>query len=203
MVRSLLRVAALGAAAFALPMPASAQHFSDSYQFLHAIRESDGTKVMEMLNEPGTQIANTRDSATGETALHIVSQRSDIVYMRFLLQHNGNPNITDNEGNTPMMIAVQQGWIEGVQTLIRYQGDVNRANNRGETPLIRAVQLRNLPLVRALLDAHANPDQADVIAGRSARDYALADNRAPAIRRLMEEAPRVQTNPNVMGPQLR
>lgn len=46
--------------AAAVSIPAQAQ-FSDSYKFLEAVRKKEGDKVTEALNEPGTQIVNTKD----------------------------------------------------------------------------------------------------------------------------------------------
>ena len=63
-----------------LPLaPASAQIIPTGYKFLKAVKEKDGDKVTEALNEPGSTVINTRDITTGETALHIVTAaaRSD------------------------------------------------------------------------------------------------------------------------------
>ena len=57
----------------------------------------------------------------------------------------------------------------------------------GETPLIIAVQQREVPIVRQLLDAGANPDRTDTAAGYSARDYATRDPRAHDILQLIED----------------
>lgn len=197
---------ALGAASAATMLavaatPAAAQQFSEGYQFLEAIRKEDGTKVMEILNKPGTQIINTKDNA-GESALHIMTRKQNSVYVRFLLQRDANPNSQDREGNPPLMIAVSQNYVEGAQILLLYKANVNLRNSKGETPLIRAVQLRNLEMVRTLLDAKADPDQVDVIAGMSARDYAKADRRMPAsIVKALDEAPKVDRRGTV-GPKL-
>ncbi|MFZ5748595.1 MAG: ankyrin repeat domain-containing protein [Pseudomonadota bacterium] len=185
----------------AVATPAQAQRFSDSYQFLEAIRKTDGSKVNEILADPQNRIIDTKDRNSGEGALHIVAKRSDDVYLRFLLQKGANPNLQDDEGNTPMLLAANIGWGAGVEILITYHADVNLGNSRGETPLIRAVQTRNLDLVRILLKAGADPDRADVIAGMSARDYAKADTRSPAITKLLMEAPKVSKR-SVSGPTL-
>jgi ankyrin repeat protein len=184
-------------AAFAAAMltfaatPASAQHFSDGYEFLQAVNKEDGTKIMDILNKPGTRIIDTKDRATGETALHIMVRKGNTVFLRFLLQHDANPNSQDKDGNSPMMTAVNQGYVEGMQVMILYKGNVNLRNNSGETPLIRAVQLRNLEMVRILLDSGADPDQVDVIAGMSARDYVHADHRASStLVKALEDAPK-------------
>ncbi|HTG39850.1 ankyrin repeat domain-containing protein [Sphingomonas sp.] len=184
-----LLLGTLSVGAIALPMPASAQQFSESYKFLEAIRKEDGTKVNEILGAPGQTIINTRDRVNGEGALHIVTKRNDPVYLRFLLQKGANPNIGDSRGETPMLMAVASGFGEGIDILIRYKADVDAANSAGETPLIRAVQMRRFEMVRQLLKAGANPDKTDIVAGMSARDYAKRDARSPAIAKLLADAP--------------
>lgn len=196
--RTPLIVSTLAVALMATPV--SGQRFSDGYTFLQAVRESNGAKVTEMLNEPGSRIVDTRDDA-GEGALHIIAKRSDETYLRFLLSRNANPNLQDKRGNTPMMVAATAGFIAGVQILKRYNADPNLANSSGETPLIRAVQLRNFELAQALLAIGADPDQTDSLAGLSARDYAKQDTRSPALARLLAEAPRAQRT-RVVGPTL-
>ncbi len=177
----LIANAMLFALAFvATPPPVYAQ-FSDSYEFLKAIRERDGTEATDALNKPGGTIVNTRDSSTGETALHIVVARRDTVWINFLAQKGANPNLRDNRGQTPLMLAVMLRYVDGAEALIARGARVDEANNSGETPLIRAVQLRDLTLVRALLKAGADPRRTDSVAGLSARDYAAQDGRASAI----------------------
>lgn len=179
--------------------PAYAQRFSDSFQFLDAVRKSDGSKVMQIMTDTNGSIVNTKDRSTGEAALHIVAKNGDPVYLRYLIQKGANPNIQDAQGNSPMMIAVNNGWDEGVEILITYHANVNLGNSSGETPLIRAVQLRKKDLVVTLLAAGADPDKPDVIAGMSARDYAKRDTRSPAITKLLTDAPKAGKS-NVSGP---
>jgi len=197
-----LMPAAMAASLIFAAAPASAQNFSDGYRFLDAVRKSDGATVTEYLNRPGPSLVNTRDASSGEAALHIVTQRADPMYLRFLLQQGANPDIRDRDGNSPMMIAATLGWVEGVEVLLTYGADVNLANDRGETPLIRAVQNRNVALVRKLLESKADPDQADLLAGMSARDYAARDRRSTTIQRLLADAPKVDRQ-RASGPTLR
>jgi ankyrin repeat protein len=180
--------------------PAYAQQFSDSYQFLEAVRKGDGTKVMKLVTDTNGGIVNAK-SDSGEAALHIIARNGDAVYLRYLIQKGANPNIQDAAGNSPMMIAVNSGFEDGVRILITYRANVNLPNNSGETPLIRAVQLRKRDLVVTLLAAGADPDRADVLAGLSARDYARTDTRSPAIAKLLADAPKA-TRSNVAGPKL-
>ncbi|MFV0624182.1 ankyrin repeat domain-containing protein [Sphingomonas sp. ac-8] len=191
----------LAALLVASPTIVSAQQRSQSYEFLEAVRKGEGDKVTDILNQPGQSLINTKDRSTGDGALHIVTQRNDAVYLRFLLAKGADPNVQDANGNTPAMLAVEKSFTEGLDSLIRYKANLNLANASGETPLIRAVQLRRIDLVRTLLAGGANPDQADVMAGMSARDYARRDTRTPALLKVMDEAPKAK-KPVVAGPRL-
>lgn len=182
------------------PIAVHAQ-FSDSYNFLKAVRDRDGTKATEMASKPGTVIIDTRDDKNGETALHIVTKGRDLVWMNFLLARNARPDIRDNQGNTALMAATQLGFVEGAQLLITNKATVDLANSSGETPLIRAVQLRNSAMVQLLMGAGANPAKADTLAGLSARDYALRDRRAAAILKIIDETKPVKAA-KVAGPKL-
>lgn len=174
MTRSLFHKSAL-AAAFSLavvaaPLAAQAM-FSDGYEFLKAVRDREGDKVLEALNEPGSTLIGARDRTSGETALHIVTQRRDLQWIRFLVQRGANPNAEDKKGVTPLTIASNLGFVEGVEALLDAGARVDEPNAAGETPLISAVHRRDVALVRLLLAHGARPDRNDN-SGRSARDYA-------------------------------
>jgi uncharacterized protein len=172
--RPVAALAILLAAATAIPAQAQ---FSDSYKFLEAVRKKEGDKVTEALNEPGTQIINTKDFNSGQTALHIVTARRDLTWVQFLLAKGANVNARDNRGVTPLVLASEMGFLEGVDELIKSGARIDEANNTGETPLISAVHRKDLALVRMLIKAGANPDRPDN-SGRSARDYAVLDKGA-------------------------
>lgn len=177
------------ATTLALLTPVAAQaQFSDNYNFLKAVKDRDGTKVTDLIQKPGSTVINSRDVTSGENALHIVVARRDATWLTFLLSKGANPNLTDNDGNTPLMDAVQGRFEEGVRTLLAYKAQVDKANGSGETPLIRAVQLRDVVLVRLLVAQNANPDKRDSIAGMSARDYAARDNRTPGLAEALDAA---------------
>lgn len=186
---------------FSAAVPAAAQQQSQGYKFLEAVRKEKGDDVVKMLDEPGQRIVNARDVTTGEGALHIVVKRGDATYLRFLLARGADPNMRDGRGDTPLLLAVQYGQGDLVEVLTAAKANPNLGNGGGETPLIRAVQKRDLALVRTLLAAGANPDQTDNVAGMSARDYAHADSRAPAIAKLIDEKPK-RAPRAVAGPRL-
>jgi ankyrin repeat protein len=177
-----------------LSTPVAAQ-FSDSYNFLKAVKDRKGEEAEKFLAEPGTVIINTKDSTSGETALHIVVQRRDSTWLGYLLQKGANPNLSDKKGITPLMLATQLGYVDGIDWLVRKNAQVDQTNRAGETALILAVQLRNSEAVRALLKAGANPDKKDSRAGYSARDYAKQDARASAIASIIENHGKTAASP--------
>ncbi|ALR19544.1 MULTISPECIES: ankyrin repeat domain-containing protein [Sphingobium] len=194
------------ALALAMLSPTAAQaQFSDAYNFLKAVKDVDGQKAMDLMQKPGSTIVNSRDVTTGETALHLVVARRDNTWLSFLLSKDANPNLTDNQGNTPLMDAVQARFEEGVRTLLSFGAQVDKTNSSGETPLIRAVQLRDVALVRLLVAQGANPDRRDTLAGMSARDYAKRDGRTPGLVEALDSAKPKSTAPSgpVQGPVFR
>lgn len=170
----LFKVLFMTAAAAAMALvaaPASAQKMSEGFEFLKAVKDRDGNKVTAALDKPGSTVVNTRDLASGESALHLVVQRRDAVWLRFLLGRGANPNLADKNGVTALQLASALGWSDGVEILVGNGASVDVSNAAGETPLISAIHRRDVVLVRALLKAGANPDRSDN-SGRTARDYA-------------------------------
>lgn len=163
-------LAALAGSLVAGPLHAQMQR--DGYKFLEAVKDRDGTEVTQMIEEPGSVLINTRDITSGETALHIVAQRRDAVWLRFLLAKGANPNIADKNGTTPLQLAAQLGFAEGVEILADRGAAVDVPDSTGETPLISAVHRRDSGLVKLLIEKGASADRADN-SGRTARDYAV------------------------------
>lgn len=181
------RLAVILAAVIAFAgVPATAQ-FNDGYNFLKAVRERDGTKATEFLNEPGSTLVNTSDQTTGETALHIVIRRRDETWTKFLLDRGANPNKADRRGVTPLAIAANLGFVEGVEQLVKRGAAVDVPDDAGETPLVSAVHRRDIGMIRLLLKNGANADRPDN-SGRSARDYAKLMGSSAGVTAEIERA---------------
>jgi ankyrin repeat protein len=179
--------------------PAMAQ-FSDSYNFLKAVREADGNEAMKYLNKPGAPVLNTRDPSTGETALHISVKAHQDSWVGFLLNKGARPDIKDRDGNTPMHYAALFGDPTALGYLISVSANVNAINNNGETPLILAVHRRDPAIVQQLVDAGADPKIADTIAGKNALEYARDDSRGAAVLKILQEAQPSAKKKKVAGP---
>lgn len=193
------------AAAACVAAPLAAQNFSEGYTFLKAVRDGDGTKVQEIVGNPGSTAINARDSRSGEGALHILVQERNREWLAFLLSRGARPDLQSNDGTTPLGLAAQLGWVEGAAQLLARGARVDFPNNRGETPLILAVQAQQLSvqerleMIRLLLSQGADPRRQDSFAGYSALDYAKRDRRNPDLARALEERP-ARTNPAAIGP---
>jgi len=180
-------------------VPAVAQ-FSDSYNFIKAVKDKDVNKAIEIADKPGTTVVNTRDADSGDYPIHIVTRRTDIGWVGLVVQKGGNINAKDASGNTPLILASIARWQEGAALFIRLKAQLNAQNRLGETALLKAVQARDYELTKLLVDAGANPDLGDN-SGTTARSTADADPRAANIAKLLKTIP-VRSNKAVQGPSL-
>jgi uncharacterized protein len=181
-----LRQVVLSLSLIALAVPAAAQ-FSDSYNFLKAVKDRNGAKAMELLGKSGPTLIDTQDQSTGERALHIAVKERDLSWVGFLIGKGARIDLKDNQGNTPLIVSARIGFAEAATLLISRGAQVNAANGAGETPLILAVQRRDAALTRLLLTQGADAAKRDTVSGMSARDYAVRDGRSAMILKLMDE----------------
>jgi ankyrin repeat protein len=162
-----------------------AQFSYDSLDFISAVQKGDGAKAGQLLNDHPT-IVDSRDGK-GDTALIIAINRGDSDWTGFLLNKGADPNLPSNKsGDTPLIAASRIGFQDAAEWLLGLGAKIDGTNRLGETPLIIAVQLRQIPMVRFLLEHGANPDKVDAAQGYSARDYATRDNRGRQILQMIE-----------------
>ena len=180
------RIAILGLSLAAAATPALAQTGGyDGIQFVEAVRNKDGDKLMEAIRKNGPGIVNSKD-VKGDTALIVaITDRSED-YTAYLLNQGADPNLAGKGGDTPLIAAARVGYQDAAEWLLGQGAKVDGANRMGETPLIIAVQQRQAALVKVLLAAGTNPDKPDSAAGLSARDYAKRDGRSRDIIQAIE-----------------
>jgi len=184
-VKKLALSLASGAMLMAAAPATAAPFLSEKIAFLNAIKERDALKANELARSNGAEILDVRGD-DGSTPLTITIARGDEEWTGFLISKGANVNLPGKGGDTPLILAARVGFTEAVRWLLLKQARVDMTNRSGETALIAAVQQRQLPIVRLLLDAGADPDKADSAAGYSARDYAKRDNRSRAILQAIE-----------------
>ena len=182
-----LAFALVAATAIGLSAPLAAQSLTSvGYDFIEAVKKSDGGKAMDLLATQPAGFINTKDN-DGNTALIIALNRSDEDWTGFLLNKGADPNLAGKNGDTPLIVASRVGFEPAVEWLISRGARVDGTNRMGETPLIIAVQQRNMAIIRVLLNQGADPDKTDHAAGYSARDYAARDTRNREILKMIQD----------------
>jgi ankyrin repeat protein len=187
MKRTRLALAALAIGWAALPAMAQTVMGQEGSEFIQAIRDGDDGKAGDLLTlHPN--VVDFRDG-NGDTALLIAIGRRDSQWTGYLINANADPNVQASNGDTPLIVASRVGFDTAVGWLLQNGARVDEHNKMGETPLIVAVQRREVPIIKMLLRAGADPDKTDTAAGYSARDYAKRDSRNPEILALIESTP--------------
>ncbi|WP_235091061.1 ankyrin repeat domain-containing protein [Sphingomonas lutea] len=180
-----ISIAAAALLATAGPAHAQGTLLSNKIAFLNAIKERDALKANELARTGGSAILDVRGD-DGSTPLTVTIAREDAEWTGFLISKGANVNLPGKGGDTPLILAARVGFHDAVRWLLSKKARVDQTNRSGETALIAAVHQRQLPIVRLLLDAGADPDKADTAAGLSARDYAKRDTRSRQILQAIE-----------------
>ena len=176
----------LAIAAVLLPAQALAQiSASDGDAFITAIKNGESGKAVELLEKPGSTVANYRGS-DGNAGIHMAMRNREGTWVGYLLSHGAEPDLADKNGDTGLIIAARMGYSEGAARMLMGRAQVDKANKMGETALIVAVQQRQPAIVKMLLEAGANPDKQDHASGLSAREYAKRDTRTRDLLSLIE-----------------
>jgi ankyrin repeat protein len=120
-------------------------------------------KLLDKLQRQGKskeQIAdllNTKDTRTGKTPLHLAadmaqySHKSDTIQL--LLKYGANPDMLDNQHNSPLYRIIHNRDIEAAKALLQVSSKkINQQNKEGNTPLHTAVWTGKVQMVQLLLD---------------------------------------------------
>lgn len=124
-------------------------------QLLQNLNQLDKSQRIDLANKRDNE---REDFAAGNTPL-IKSCRggySDIV--EWLLDNNGNVNMSRANGVTPLFMAAQDGHTDIVRMLLKKKADVNLSKNAGGTPLRMAAQQNHFDVVRLLIVHNADID---------------------------------------------
>ena len=152
-----LVMALAGAALAAGSVPASAQLYSEGYKFLQAVKDKKGEEVTALLDAPGSTVVNSRDLTSGDTGLHLVVQRRDLVWLNFLAQKGANPNIRNKAGVTPLMLAAQRARTPEIfEALAQAGASPDLKNNEGMTALMIAAGSGNVEGIKNLVALSAD-----------------------------------------------
>lgn len=138
-----------------------------------AASEGDISTIETMLQQ-GFKI--DQDLGHHTTLLMVAAQRNQSLMLRFLVQHNANVDIQNEDGEKALTFAAEAGHVEDVLFLLNCdkRASVNTSYNIksatsnsfgpryfDKTLLTIAVEGGHLPLVRALTGIHANINARD------------------------------------------
>lgn len=146
---------------------------------LRAAREADDEALKKIVTRVekfglGDMDVNFTDSS-GRTAISYMAGNGASTFLEATLSFSGiNPNVPDNEGNTPLHFAAQAGQIDSLNILLqRCPGiEVDTRNKLGFTPLMKAALQGRTKCAKILLFAGANPTLRDHGRGLRAEQWA-------------------------------
>ncbi|MFU7503057.1 MAG: ankyrin repeat domain-containing protein [Candidatus Tisiphia sp.] len=83
--------------------------------------KNDNTQIVQLLLPKITNIDINAINYSGRTELHIASSDGNINMVKFLLQHQANPNTKDNRQKTPLKSAIYHGHLNIVKLLFDHK----------------------------------------------------------------------------------
>ncbi|XP_043286638.1 uncharacterized protein [Venturia canescens] len=151
----------------------------DPKALLRASREADDHDLKDLVSSIrrtglGQMDVNATDSS-GRTAISYMAGNGSPAMLEAILTFAGcDPNLPDNEGNTPLHFAAQAGQTECLNLLLqRCPGiEIDARNILGFTPLMKAALQGRTKCAKILLFAGANPTMRDHGRGLRAEQWA-------------------------------
>ncbi len=98
---------------------------------------------------------------TGQTALHLASQRGRLDFMELLLNRGAMVDVPDNDGFTPLHLAISKMERRATELLLKNGANIDLQNNKRQTALHLALQHSHPNIIPLLLENGANVDAQD------------------------------------------
>jgi ankyrin repeat protein len=118
--------------------------------------ERGNKECMKLLMKAGVDVDMV--SRKGKTAVYLAASRNQGEAIELLIQANANPNVPDPDKRTPLMIAASVGANQAVKTLVANSAALDERDPTDYTAVFEAVTNHHHDSLKALLDAHADPN---------------------------------------------
>ncbi|XP_026468216.1 nuclear factor NF-kappa-B p105 subunit-like [Ctenocephalides felis] len=126
----------------------------------------------------------------GKSILHAAIEKKHYTYIKPLLAAGINPNITDDDGNTPLHTAVREKCLNAVTHLLnsksKHKVEIDVENNDGKTALHLAVAGGNCQIVAKLLAKNADVNHGDALNDNTALHIAVENNHPDVVKILLD-----------------
>ena len=129
---------------------------------INATNKDNETPLYEAVNSNSVAIdqliaqqanLDIRDKLFGNTPLYLAALQNKKKIAEKLLKAGANPNVTNNENNTPLHVTTSPKLIN---ILCHYNANVNAQNKKGYTPLHNAIKKSSIALVQTLINQQTN-----------------------------------------------
>lgn len=145
---------------------------------LVAVARSGSPEAIDILVRKGARVDQAGND--GKTPLiaasgnNLPKREARVDNLRVLLERNANPNLRDKDGCTALLYAVSSGSLEATRLLLAANADPNLYDDGGFGPLMVATQQKErIDIMKALLDAGANPNARTLEAGLTPLHHSL------------------------------
>ncbi|CAM9596167.1 unnamed protein product [Pylaiella littoralis] len=129
----------------------------DHKALLEAAKGGDATAIMNLVAAGADVNFPPEDDCT--MSIHLAAKGNHVEALRVLLKAGGRTDLMSSDSEPPLHIAARAGAIDTVNVLLDEAGSrVDATDQFGCPALIAALEKRNLPIIRALLSAGADPN---------------------------------------------
>lgn len=105
-----------------------------------AAADNNIEKVKEYLQSPNLT-PNSRDQ-NGYTPIHAAVEYAHLDLLKYLIDHGGDINVKDSDGDTPLHACEQ---VSVAEKLVELGADINAKNDEDQTPLEKAEEDADFP----------------------------------------------------------
>ncbi len=132
-------------------------------ELLNEVKYSNDSKKLRKSLENAQKLEIDLNSKIyrGRTLLHYAVKRNNKNIIRLLIKQGLNPNICDDDYNTPLHYAISKNNYVAVKELIKKNADLNMPGEFDQSPLHTAVLTGNLDIIKLLLKNGADINQVD------------------------------------------